>query len=309
MLSSPKPLPSTMTSWQEHNLAAIKRRLAGVRRAPSGVLFEHTSPCNHILVRRAEDQLLLCYRHTRGRIEEVQSRLSLIDPLSLLSDYTQAMLLALAWRPAPERILLIGLGGGRLQMVLHHYIEQTSLYTVELDAAVEEVARRFFGMLPDDRQQVIVRDGREYLRETSREERYDLIFLDAYHASGVPPHLSTQEFYAECRTNLTDGGVVVTNLHASTSMYDAVRKTFALAFRYTLAFRLLGGNVVVIGTDGERLGGPEVCQRATAVQERYGFDFALPEIVRRQSSGAPYRQSAPVLRDVYTPLGGVFSRS
>ena len=228
-----------MTSWQEHNLAAIKRRLAGVRRAPSGVLFEHLSPYNHILVRRAEDQLLLCYRHTRGRIEEVQSRLSLTDPLSLLSDYTQAMLLALAWRPEPQRILLLGLGGGRLQMVLHHYIEQTSLYTVELDAAVQEVARRFFGVLPDDRQQVIVRDGREYLRETSRAERYDLIFLDAYHASGVPLHLSTQEFYAECRANLTDGGVVVTNLHASTSMYDAVRKTFALAFRHTMAFRLL----------------------------------------------------------------------
>jgi len=53
----------------------------------------------------------------------------------------------------------------------------------------------------------------------------------------------------------------------------------------------------------------EVCHRATAVQERYGFDFTLPAIARRQTSGAPYRQSAPVLRDAYTPLGGVLSRS
>ena len=90
-----------MTVWQEHNLAAIKRRLAAVRRAPSGVLFERTSPHNHILVRRVEDQLLLCYRHAHRRIEEVQSRLGLSAPLSLLSDYTQAMLLALAWRPEP----------------------------------------------------------------------------------------------------------------------------------------------------------------------------------------------------------------
>lgn len=298
-----------MTLWQEHNLAAIKRRLAATRRAPTGLLFEQVSPHNHILVRRSDDQLLLCYRHARGKLEEIQSRLSLSDPLSLLSDYTQAMLLSLAWRPDPQRVLLVGLGGGRLQMIVHHYLEQTQLDTVELDAAVLEVARRFFGFLPDDRQQVVVRDGREYLREISRTERYDLIFLDAYHASGVPLHLSTQEFYDECRANLTDGGVVVTNLHAATSIYDAVRKTFALAFRHTMAFRLLGGNIVVIGTNGEQLSVSEVCQHAAAVQERYGFDFALPQIARRQTSGAPYRRNAPVLRDAYTPLGGVPSRS
>jgi spermidine synthase len=298
-----------MTAWQEHNLTAIKRRLAAARRAPTGLLFEQVSPHNHILVRRSDDQLLLCYRHARGKIEEIQSRLSFSDPLSLLSDYTQAMLLALAWRPDAQRVLLVGLGGGRLQMILHHYLEQTHLDTVEIDAAVLDVARRFFGLLPDDRQQVIVCDGREYLQETSRTERYDLIFLDAYQASGVPLHLSTQEFYDECRAHLTDGGVVVTNLHASTSVYDAVRKTFALAFRHTMAFRLLGGNIVVIGTDGEQLSVSEVCQRATVVQERYGFDFALPQIAKRQTSGAPYRQSAPVLRDAYTPVGGVLSRS
>jgi len=297
-----------MTSWKEQNLAAIKRRLVGVRRAPSGMLFEHISPYNHILVRRVEDQLLLCYRHARRRIEEVQSRLSLTDPLSLLSDYTRAMLLALAWQPHPERVLLLGLGGGRLQMVLHHYLEQMRVSTVELDAVVDEVARRFFGILPDDRQRVIMRDGRDYLRQTGHEERYDVIFLDAYQASGVPLHLSTREFYAECRANLTDSGVVVANLHASTAIYDSARKTFALAFRHTAAFRLLGGNVVVIGTDAERLGVAEVCQRAAMVQERYRFDFALPEIARRAASGAPYRQSAPALRDAYTPVGGSLSR-
>lgn len=297
-----------MISWKEHNLAAIKRRLVGVRRAPSGVLFERVSPYNHILVRRAEDQLLLCYRHARRRTEEVQSRLSLNDPLSLLSDYTRAMLLALAWQSQPKRVLLLGLGGGRLQMVLHHYLEQICVYTIELDAVVEEVARRFFGILPDERQHVIVRDGRDYLRQTSREERYDIIFLDAYQASGVPLHLSTQEFYAECRANLTDSGVVVTNLHASTAIYDSARKTFAQVFQHTAAFRLLGGNIVVIGTNDERLGVAEVGQRATMVQEQYGFDFALPEIARRAASGAPYRQSAPVLRDAYTPVGGTLSR-
>jgi spermidine synthase len=132
--------------------------------------------------------------------------------------------------------------------------------------------------------------------------------LDAYQANGIPVHLCTREFYAECRANLTDSGVVATNLHASTSIYDAARKTFALAFRYTTAFRLLGGNVVVIGSDTERIGAPELCERVAAVQVRYGFDFSLPELARRQASGAPYRQNAPVLSDAYTPVGDRVSR-
>src|SRR5262249_4468698 len=270
--------PFPMTSWQKHNLAAIQRRLAAVRRAPSGVLFEQTSPYNHILVRHVEDQLLLCYRHDRRRADEVQSRMSVKDPLSLLSDYTQAMLLALDWQPEPERVLLFGLGGGRLQMVLHHYLEQTSLYTVELDALVVEVAHRFFGMVQEERQHVAVKDGRAYIRTFPTEAPYDLILLDAYQANGIPVHLCTREFYAECRANLTDGGVVATNLHASTSIYDAVRKTFAIAFRYTAAFRLLGGNVVVIGSDAECIGLQELCERAATVQARYGFDFSLPAL-------------------------------
>src|SRR3977135_2153269 len=108
-----------MSSWQQQNLAAITRRLAAVKRLPTGIAFERKSQYNHIIVRKTSDQLLLCYRHERHRTEEVESRLDPENPLALLSDYTQAMLLALAWHPTPQRVLVLGLGGGRLQMVLH----------------------------------------------------------------------------------------------------------------------------------------------------------------------------------------------
>src|SRR5262245_64572011 len=141
-----------MAPWQKVNRATINRRLASIRNLPSGILFERQSLYNYIVVRKATDQLLLCYRHTRHRTEEIESRLSLTDPLALLSEYTQAMLLALVWQPEPRCILLLGLGGGRLQMVLHQYLELTSLYTVELDPVVVDVACRFFGFAPDERQ-------------------------------------------------------------------------------------------------------------------------------------------------------------
>ncbi|HEV8711757.1 MAG TPA: fused MFS/spermidine synthase [Candidatus Binatia bacterium] len=286
-----------MSHWQELNLAAINKRLAPVRRMPPGILFAHRSQYNHIIVRRTTDQVVLCYRHEHRRLEEVESRLSLADPLALVSDYTQAMLLTLAWQPAPSHILLVGLGGGRLQMVLHHYLEDTSIFTVEIDPVTVEVARRFFGFAPDARQHITVKDGRNYLRGMPAEAPYDVILLDAYHAGGIPLHLCTCEFYAECRVVLTPTGVVATNLQAATPLYDAARKTFAASFRHTAALPLLGGNVVVIGSDADRLHRDEIQKRVTAVQQRYGCDFALPEWSQALAIKAPYRPNAPILRD------------
>lgn len=292
-----------MSPWQQQNLAAITRRLAAVKRLPAGIVFERKSQHNHIIVRKTSEQVLLCYRHERHRTEEVESRLDPENPLALLSDYTQAMLLALAWQPTPRRALLLGLGGGRLQMVLHHYLEHLELYTVELDPLVVEVAQRFFAWEPDKRQHLTVKDGRDYLRGFPPEAPYDVILLDAFQVSGIPVHLCTREFFAECRENLTPEGIVVTNLHISTAIYDSIRKTFAAAFHSTTAFRLLGGNVVVVGSKAERLGLPEIRERIAAVQEQYEFNFALPELARREASGALYRQSAPIFRDAYTPIG------
>jgi spermidine synthase len=291
----------TMSRWQELNLVALTRRLAPLRRMPPGILFERVSRYNHIVVRWTTDQLLLCYRHPRHQIEEIESRLNPAAPLTLLSEYTQAMLLALVWQPAPRRILLVGLGGGRLQMVLHHYLEETTLYTVEIDPVVVEVARRFFGIVPDERQHIIVKDGRDYLRGMPAEAPYDLILLDAYHAGGIPLHLCTHEFYSECRAHLAPGGAVATNLQASTPLYDAARKTLAVSFRHTAVFPLLGGNVVVIGSDAERLSLQEIRARAGVLQERYGCDFSLPGKAGAFTVVAPYRQSAPVLHDVNSP--------
>lgn len=286
-----------MSPWQQHNLAAIQARLAVVRRARPGILFEQPSPYNYIIVRRTTDQLLLCYRHQHHRVEEVESRLSLADPLALMSEYTQAMLVTLAWQPDPRRLLLIGLGGGRLQLVLHHYLEEAQLYTVELDPLVLNVARRFFGFATDTRQHVTVKDGRDYLRGLPTEAPYDLILLDAYRAGGVPLHLSTREFYEECRAVLAPGGVVAANLQSGTPLYDAARKTFASAFRHTYVFSLLAGNVIVVGSDGERLSVDNIYTKAMEVQQRHEFDFALPEWAETAGAAAPIRPDAPLLRD------------
>lgn len=307
-LSSNSPLPHpqpAMSAWQERNLAAISQRLLPFRDNRPGILFEQVSAYNHIIVRRSPEQLLLCYRHTRSQIEEIESRLNPCMPLALPSAYTQAMLLALTWRPEPERILLIGLGGGRLQMILHHYLEQVTLHTVELDPVVVEVAERFFGICQDNRQHIIVQDGREYLRSAAAHTRYDIIMLDAYRVEGIPLHLNTQEFYNECRACLAPGGVVATNLQSGIPGYDADRKTFDAAFSHTMVFPLLGGNVVALGSDLAPDFAPDLAPideqkfytRVGLVEQHFLGQIPLSGLAQTRDKKASYRQNVPVLHD------------
>lgn len=290
-----------MSPWQEHNLAAITHRLAPLRHSPQGILFERRSAYNHTVVRRKRNQLLLCYRHQQSHIEEVQSRLDPLSPLDLLSPYTQAMLLSLVWCPQPRRILFIGLGGGRLQMVLHHVFESAQLETVELDPLVVDLATRFFGFCPDERQRVVIADGRSRIRALAAETTYDLIILDAYQAEGVAPHLLTYDFYSECHALLSPAGLVVSNLHSSTPVYDAARRTFAAAFRYTTACSVASGNIVVTGSDTVSLG-PRILQDQSTLAGQFGTSgLPLAAWAKQVSFRAPYRRRASVLRDSGLP--------
>ncbi len=286
-----------MSPWQERNLAAITRRLAPLRHCPQGILFERRSACNHIVVRRKRNQLLLCYRHRQSRLEEVQSRLDPLSPLDLPSPYTQAMLLSLVWCPQPRRILCIGLGGGRLQMVLHHVFESAQLDTVELDPLVVDVATRFFGFCPDERQRTVIADGRAHIRTLAAGTTYDLIMLDAYQVEGVAPHLLTCDFYSECHDLLGPHGLVVSNLHASTSVYDAARRTFAAAFRYTTACSVPSGNIIVVGSDTVSLD-PRILRNRTVLAEQSETSgLPLAAWAKTVSLRTPYWKRAAILRD------------
>ena len=294
------PRPAVFSAWQKHNLAAICQRLAAVRAAArSGIVHEQVSAYNHIIVRRTRNQLLLCYRHPRSQVEEIESRLDLSDPLVLPSAYTQAMLLPLIWRPQSLRILLIGLGGGRLQMVLHHYLERVTLHTVELDALVVEAAERFFGIIQDGRQQITVQDGREYLRQTAGRRFYDLILLDAYRVEGVPYHLTTQEFYTECRACLAPGGVVATNLHSGISSYEAARTTFEMAWPRSVVVPVVGGNVVLIGGELAVLDQTAFSARLHLVEQQHflGHISLARLAARRHGTKTGSRKARQILHD------------
>lgn len=66
-------------------------------------------------------------------------------------------------------VLLIGLGGGGLPQFLRDFVPNVKVEVVELDPAVLEVAKEWFGFRPDDRLTVTLGDGLERIGALERE--------------------------------------------------------------------------------------------------------------------------------------------
>jgi spermidine synthase len=258
--------------WRQANLAAIIARLSDLRQQPDGVVHDQRSPLHHIQIIKHVGQLHFYFRDpATGELTGPMSRIDLDRPLYLLAEYTQAIMLALLWRPAPERICVLGLAGGRLSMVLHHHLPRATIDNVDVDPAVAEIAVRYFGIEFDERQTIAIQDGRAFL--AAAREDYDIIVMDAFRdETDNLDHLATGEFYAICKARLVRGGVVCANLLTSDRLFLAKSKTLLDSFRYVYAVEHKRG-VVLFGSDHQKLSADEIGRRAPALQRLHGFEF------------------------------------
>src|SRR5262245_36920231 len=166
-------------TWQQANLAAIAARLAWLRHQPDGLVHDERSPMHHIQIVKHMRQVHFYFRDPNsGALAGPMSRIDLDRPLYLLAEYTQAAMLALLWRPEPERVCIIGLAGGRLSMILHHHLPRVVIDNVDVDPSVAEIAARYFGLAFDARQTLVIQDGRAFL--AAARDPYDTIVMDAF---------------------------------------------------------------------------------------------------------------------------------
>ena len=189
-----------------------------------------------------------CLKFTLVRSNSRQTCIDRNNPQRLVFDYAKMTLSALLLQPDPERILIIGLGGGTLPNALRDILPGAVIDTVEIDEAVVRVAKQFFGFAEDKQNRVYVQDARVFgKRAALRGEQYGLIILDAFDGEYIPEHLMTAEFLSEMRGLLSNDGVLVANTFASSKLYDYESATYAEAFGEFLNFRLpTSGNRVIL---------------------------------------------------------------
>ena len=130
-----------------------------------------------------------------------------LGSLESVSDYILALELLPLLRPAARRALLVGLGGGTLvRRYQEHYGISTDV--LDIDPAIERIARRWFGFEPSGRVEIV--DGRRYLE--AGDSRYDLIVFDAFNGDQHPYHLFSLEAFQAVDRRLAPDGVLALNI-------------------------------------------------------------------------------------------------
>lgn len=264
--------------------------------ATQTVVHERTSPYGTIIV-ADDDRGLRTLLFARGGAR--QSVVKPGDPEHLELPYTRYALAGLALCGEPRRILVVGLGGGTLPGFLRKHYPDAMIEAVEIDADVVDVAKMFFGFREDERMRVHVGDGRQFI-ENVREPAYDVIFLDAFGADSVPPHLTTREFLQAVRRALLPSGVAVGNIwnRSRNPLHDAMVRTYQEVFDELFILEVAGDvNTILLALPRKQpLGRSDLAQRARQISASKQFRFDLGALV--ESGLAQEREvSGQVLRD------------
>lgn len=270
--------------------------------ATAETIHEEKSKYRDIAVIQNGDRRCLLFNVYRG--DRNQTCLYVSDPDRLVFDYTKMSFAGLLLKPDPEKILIIGLGGGSLPLTFNDLFPGAQIDTVEIDDAVVRVAKQFFFFDETENMKVYVDDGRPFIKRASiRKQKYDYIILDAFSGDYIPEHMMTQEFLEEVKSIMTDDGVLVANTFSTSRLYDHESVTYQRVFGEFYNFRLpTSGNRIIIAQLGELPPQDQLIAEAERLRERLvKYDVPLDEYPRRLSTRVDWDMSRRVLTDQYSP--------
>jgi spermidine synthase len=213
------------------------------------------------------------------------------------------MLAGLYLDPNPRRILIIGEGGGTIPTALQEMFPATQIDLVELDKAIDGVARTYFDFKPGPNMHVFIEDGRVYVkRAAAQKPDYDLVMLDAFDADYIPEHMLTKEFLEEVRTDMAPRGIIVANTFSDSALYDhesaTYRTVFGPYFNLKLANRIILGRVGGIAPDDLANARKNAATLEPMLAKRgTGSDFLLPLL----STKVDWDPNSRILTDQYSP--------
>jgi len=220
--------------------------------ASANIIYERDSSYHHIVVREEDGFRILYFDNAP------QSQMSVADPTSGAFEYCDYFSSAFLFKPDIKDVLMLGLGGGSIPKRFLKDNPNVRMDVVDVDAQVVAVAKRFFAVQPGPRLNLVVADGRAYVKRTRK--KYDYILIDAYsrnrYGSTIPAHLPTREFFEQVSKCLRPGGIVAYNViaqvgHANDGIITALLRTMGAHFTTPYLFQAESSwNTVIMAFKG-----------------------------------------------------------
>ncbi len=211
---------------------------------------------------------------------------------------------ALLLNPEMKRVLVLGMGAGNIGAYLRQGRPDIHLDYVDIDPAIPQLARDFFGFRQDHQTVVHVADARRFLEATT--ESWDLIYCDTYIGLSVPFHLSTLEFFELLDKRLTPGGVLGINLAGGVRhpFSRAIYRTVAELFPSIYLFRSLGSqNVALFAHHADSLvSTEELVERGRALDAEAQFELSVVAVAQRRVEVDLVITHDKILRDAFAPV-------
>ena len=135
--------------------------IGGLAHAAETVLYDKPSKYNNIIVTEDDDGLRVL-RFEKGGARQTIAKPG--HPEFLGFAYTKVAFVGLALAKEPQRMMIVGVGGGTMPMFLRHYYPEAVIDAVDIDPDVVHVAKTYFGLREDERLSTVT--AHRSLRET-----------------------------------------------------------------------------------------------------------------------------------------------
>mgnify|MGYP005986390391 CR=1 FL=1 len=219
--------------------------------AQAKVIHQERSLYRNILVEDNDD--LRCLKFNSKSTKTQQSCFLKSQPHKLVFNYTKLLMASLLLNDQPKRILIVGLGGGTMSNTLAQLYPQSHIDNIEIDPAVINVARDYFGFFENDRVKTYTQDGRIFIkRALLKKQSYDWIILDAFNGDYIPEHLMTKEFLQEAKALLSDKGILSSNTFSLSELYAHESATYKAVFGdfYQVSNTVNANRIILVSKKG-----------------------------------------------------------
>lgn len=213
----------------------------------------------------------------------VHTCINIYHPDLLEFDYQKFALSSLYSVPKPQKILVLGLGGGTLIKALMDLLPEAKIDVVEINDVIFEVAKEYFSFKPNVNTSVVISDGYEFVKKQAQDpklQKYDLIILDAFDQDYIPAQFLSKEFVHMIGSIIAEKGVVVVNTFVGSKYTILEEGLYKDEFKQFLSLEIKGGNRLIIASPNAEVISPAFMQKNTFYwQEPFKKHIAEPKIL------------------------------
>ncbi len=209
-----------------------------------------------------------------------QSSMLVDEPNRLYSPYARAMMAWQLFKDNPDKLLMIGLGGGILTKYYLYHFPECRIKAVEYRKTVVKIARSHFGLPLDPRLKIVIGDGGQYIRKQARKQidHHDLLIVDAFDQEGLAEPVKQQAFFDDCKSLLTDDGILIVNLWSTDkSLFEEIAWYLGRSFDWRVLFLPVRkrGNVIAFAFSEKmpHITLKQLKSRAEYLKNQYQIEF------------------------------------